>query len=181
MAATNGFTGNTRKVTAHLTQNEGLSFEKSSPGKKGYKLAPLDVPEVDPAALLGEAASVAQRGVARAERDRNHPPLHAPLDVELRHRPRHVSAGQLHHEVQPARQRIGLAPGRHRRSASLSAGVAVAGRARNREAAAGMPDRDHRHGRDHAAAGRRRAWRVHRHPAGPRVPRVARAIRARRS
>src|SRR5271170_6608868 len=52
---TNGFVGTTRKVTAHLTQNEPLSFEKSSPGKKGYKLAPLDVPEVDPEALLGEA------------------------------------------------------------------------------------------------------------------------------
>src|ERR1700739_1958508 len=55
MAATNGFTGNTRKVTAHLTQNEGLSFEKSSPGKKAYRLAPLDVPEVDATALLGGA------------------------------------------------------------------------------------------------------------------------------
>src|ERR1700759_3018060 len=53
---TNGFVGTARKVTAHLTQNEPLSFEKSSPGKKGYKLAPLDVPEVDPAALLGAAA-----------------------------------------------------------------------------------------------------------------------------
>ena len=31
-------------------------FEKSSPGKKAYKMPPLDVPEVDPAALLGEAA-----------------------------------------------------------------------------------------------------------------------------
>jgi glycine dehydrogenase subunit 2 len=41
------------KVRAHQTQNEGLVFEKSSPGKRAYKLAPLDVPEVDPAALLG--------------------------------------------------------------------------------------------------------------------------------
>src|SRR5271166_1762974 len=55
MATTNSFVGTTRKVTAHLTQNEGLSFEKSSPGKKGYRLAPLDVPEVDGAALLGGA------------------------------------------------------------------------------------------------------------------------------
>ncbi|MFY9936977.1 MAG: aminomethyl-transferring glycine dehydrogenase subunit GcvPB, partial [Silvibacterium sp.] len=54
MATTDGFVGTTRKVTAHLTQNEGLSFEKSSPGKKGYRLAPLDVPEVDAAALLGD-------------------------------------------------------------------------------------------------------------------------------
>ena len=44
---TNAFIGTPHKVTAHLTQNEPLSFEKSSPGKKGYKLAPLDVPEVD--------------------------------------------------------------------------------------------------------------------------------------
>ncbi len=50
------FTGTPRKVTPHITQNEALSFEKSSPGKKAYKLPPLDVPEVDPAALLGEAA-----------------------------------------------------------------------------------------------------------------------------
>src|ERR1700739_2464758 len=56
MAATNGFTGNTRKVTAHLTQNESLSFEKSSPGKKGYRMPPLDVPMVNPESLLGEAA-----------------------------------------------------------------------------------------------------------------------------
>src|SRR5271168_4317323 len=50
------FVGNTRKVTAHLTQNEALTFEKSSPGKKAYKLPPLDVPEVDAAILLGDAA-----------------------------------------------------------------------------------------------------------------------------
>src|SRR5271154_6158017 len=50
------FIGNTRKVTAHLTQNEALTFEKSSPGKKAYKLPPLDVPEVDAAMALGNAA-----------------------------------------------------------------------------------------------------------------------------
>ncbi len=42
------------KVRTHPTQNEGLIFEKSSPGKRAVKLPPLDVPEVDPAALLGE-------------------------------------------------------------------------------------------------------------------------------
>ena len=41
------------KVRTHPTQNEGLIFEKSSPGKRAYKLPPLDVPAVDPAALLG--------------------------------------------------------------------------------------------------------------------------------
>jgi glycine dehydrogenase subunit 2 len=44
------------KVSSHPSQNEGLIFEKSSPGKKAYRLAPLDVPEVDEKALLGDAA-----------------------------------------------------------------------------------------------------------------------------
>jgi len=43
------------KVRPHQTQNEGLVFEKSAPGKRGYKLPPLDVPEVDAKELLGEA------------------------------------------------------------------------------------------------------------------------------
>ncbi len=47
------FVGNTRKVSQHVNQNEGLIFEKSSPGKKAYRLAPLDVPEVDATKLLG--------------------------------------------------------------------------------------------------------------------------------
>jgi len=45
-----------RKATTHISQNEGLIFEKSSAGKKAYKLPPLDVPDVDPAKLLGEQA-----------------------------------------------------------------------------------------------------------------------------
>ena len=43
------------KVRPHQTQNESLVFEKSSPGKRAYKMPPLDVPAVDPAALLGAA------------------------------------------------------------------------------------------------------------------------------
>jgi glycine dehydrogenase subunit 2 len=50
------FVGTRHKVSAHLTQNEALIFEKSSPGKKAYRLPPLDVPEVDAKALLGDAA-----------------------------------------------------------------------------------------------------------------------------
>ena len=45
----------TRKATRHLSQNEGLIFEKSSAGKAAWKLPPLDVPEVDTARLLGTA------------------------------------------------------------------------------------------------------------------------------
>ncbi|MGD0632625.1 MAG: aminomethyl-transferring glycine dehydrogenase subunit GcvPB, partial [Terracidiphilus sp.] len=42
------------KVRPHQTQNEALVFEKSSPGKRAYKMPPLDVPAVDAAALLGD-------------------------------------------------------------------------------------------------------------------------------
>jgi glycine dehydrogenase subunit 2 len=43
------------KATRHVSQNEGLIFEKSSPGKAAWKLPPLDVPEVDTEKLLGSA------------------------------------------------------------------------------------------------------------------------------
>ncbi len=45
----------TRKATRQVNQNEGLIFEKSSPGKAAWKLPPLDVPEIDTAALLGSS------------------------------------------------------------------------------------------------------------------------------
>src|SRR5689334_697685 len=45
----------TRKATRHISQNENLIFEKSSPGKAAWKLPPLDVPEVDTFKLLGSA------------------------------------------------------------------------------------------------------------------------------
>ena len=45
-----------KKATTHISQNEGLIFEKSSPGKAAWKLPPLDVPEVDTGKLLGVAA-----------------------------------------------------------------------------------------------------------------------------
>ena len=41
------------KVRPHITQNEPLIFEHSSPGKIGYQLPPLDVPPVDAAGALG--------------------------------------------------------------------------------------------------------------------------------
>lgn len=41
------------KVTPHITQNEPLLFERSSPGKKAYQLPELDVPAVDAAEALG--------------------------------------------------------------------------------------------------------------------------------
>ena len=50
------FIGDRRKVSSHISQNEGLIFEKSSPGKTAYRLAPLDVPTVDAKGLLGDQA-----------------------------------------------------------------------------------------------------------------------------
>jgi len=44
-----------KKVRPHLSQNERLVFERSSPGKKAYQLPELDVPAVDAAEALGAA------------------------------------------------------------------------------------------------------------------------------
>src|ERR1700740_2085799 len=49
------FVGTPKKVTTHVNQNEDLMFEKTSPGKKAYRLAELDVPAVDATSLLGDA------------------------------------------------------------------------------------------------------------------------------
>ncbi len=49
------FVGTPKKVSTHVNQNEGLIFEKSSPGKKAYRLAELDVPAIDAKKLLGPA------------------------------------------------------------------------------------------------------------------------------
>jgi len=43
-----------KKASRHTNQNEGLIFEKSSPGKRAFELPPLDVPNIDPAEALGE-------------------------------------------------------------------------------------------------------------------------------
>ena len=55
MMADTKFIGTPKKATTHVNQNEGLIFEKSSPGKKAYRLAELDVPPVSAEELLGSA------------------------------------------------------------------------------------------------------------------------------
>jgi glycine dehydrogenase subunit 2 len=45
--------GTITKASRHVSQNEGLIFEKSSPGKRAFDLPPLDVPSIDPAKTLG--------------------------------------------------------------------------------------------------------------------------------
>jgi glycine cleavage system P protein (glycine dehydrogenase) subunit 2 len=44
-----------RKARTHVSQNEPLLFELSSPGKAGYQLPELDVPAVEAEAALGAA------------------------------------------------------------------------------------------------------------------------------
>src|SRR5450432_1937785 len=44
-----------KKVRPHISPNEDLLFERSSPGKLAYQLPELDVPAVDPYAALGAA------------------------------------------------------------------------------------------------------------------------------
>ena len=44
-----------QKTREHISQDECLLFEISSPGKKGYQLPDLDVPAVDPSEALGAA------------------------------------------------------------------------------------------------------------------------------
>ena len=57
------------KVRPHQTQNEALVFEKSSPGKRAYKLPPLDVPAVDFSSASWRSPSKDRTGAPRAERD----------------------------------------------------------------------------------------------------------------
>ena len=117
----------------------------------------------------GRVRTKRSRQHAGSERDRNHPPLHPAFHLELRHRSWHVSARLLHHEVQPARERSGFASGRAGQRASLPAGEDFARRAAHHEDAERLPDRNHRHGRHHPAARRRRAWRTHRLADGARA------------
>jgi glycine dehydrogenase subunit 2 len=50
-----------KKASRHVSQNEGLIFEKSAPGKRGFELPPSDVPAVDVQAALG--ADYARRDI----------------------------------------------------------------------------------------------------------------------
>jgi glycine dehydrogenase subunit 2 len=44
-----------KKAGRHVSQNEGLIFEQSAPGKRGVEFPPLDVPVVDARTALGAA------------------------------------------------------------------------------------------------------------------------------
>jgi glycine cleavage system P protein (glycine dehydrogenase) subunit 2 len=46
-------TDQNKTARRHVSRNEGLIFEESAPGKRGFELPPLDVPGVDVRAALG--------------------------------------------------------------------------------------------------------------------------------
>jgi glycine dehydrogenase subunit 2 len=129
-----------RKVREHPTQNEPLLFESSSPGKLGYQLPNLDVPPVDAREVLGDSNTRADiEGFPEVSEVEVDPSFHATLDVELRHRPRPVPAGLLHHEVQPARERSGGAGGWAGVGPSVPAGIALSQGAMERDLRVSQP------------------------------------------
>ena len=54
-----------KKAGRHVSQNEGLIFEKSAPGKRGMELPPLDVPAVTAEAALGSERYRAPEVISR--------------------------------------------------------------------------------------------------------------------
>ena len=156
------FVGTPKKATTHVNQNEGLIFEKSSPGKKAYRLAELDVPAVNAASLLGDSLRSdlgVMPEVSEIEIIRHFTRLSTwnyAIDLGM------YPLGSCTMKYNP---RVNEAVARDRRNCecpSLSAGVGLAGLPRHHEDVAGLPHRDHRDGRHHATAGGGRAWRVHR-------------------
>ena len=167
------FNDKIKKATTHVNQNEGLIFEKSSPGKKAYKLPPLDVPEVDAEALLGE----------HTREDLGNMPEVSEIEI-IRHFTRMstwnyaVDYGmyplgsctmKYNARVNEYVARLeGLAQAHPYQPERISQGALRIMKMLQRAA-----HRNHRHGRHHLAARCRRAWRAHRNPARPRLSRVA--------
>jgi hypothetical protein len=111
--------GGGEMTKAHNSQSDAshqperrIDFREVVARQSGVEVAAARCPGSRHGKIAWQAGAQRSRRHARGQRDRNHPPLHPALDVELRHRSRNVSAGLLHHEVQPARQRVCLA---HRR------------------------------------------------------------------
>ena len=121
------FEGTPKKATTHVNQNEDLIFEKSSPGKKAYRLGELDVPAVDAASLLGDSV----------RKDLGVMPELSEIEI-VRHFTRLSTwnyaidlgmfpLGSCTMKYNPRVNEAGGAAGGDCRGASLSAGVAVAG------------------------------------------------------
>ncbi len=139
-------------------------YEASVPGRRGIDLPALDVPPTplpdDMRARLRTAGALGARRGA---------PLPRAVAAQFRGRQRLLSARLLHHEIQSQRER-GDRPHRGLRRHPSAAGPADgAGRPRRDLRAAALARRDRRLCRGDAAAGRRRARRVHRAPDDARL------------
>ena len=171
-----------KKTPPHIIQNEPLLFERSSPGKLGYQLPDLDVPAVDPAPALGAENTRNEiedfPEVSEVDAIRHFTRLSTwNYAIDLGLYPLGSCTMKYNPRVNEQVARIeGLAWAHPYQPESLSQGAM--------EIMAELetvPGRDHRHGCRDAAARGGRAWRVHRHSAGPGIAGSARAIRARRS
>ena len=171
-----------KKTSPHIVQNEPLIFERSSPGKIGYQLPDLDVPDVDPASVLGAENTRYEiedfPEVSEVEAIRHFTRLSTyNYAIDLGLYPLGSCTMKYNPRVNELVARIdGLAWAHPYQPESLSQGAMeiiaelerVLAEITGMDAVTLQP-----------AAGRAR--RVHRHPAGPRVSGSAEAIRARRS
>jgi hypothetical protein len=154
------------KVRPHPTQNEALLFEKSSPGKRAYKLPPLDVPAVDAASLLGAA----HRDV----------PGELPELSEIEIIRHFTRLSTWNYAIDLGMYPLGSCTMKYNpRVNELVArieGLARFTRARDSRSdrpAPALPAGNHRHGCDYAATGGRRTWRIYRNLVSSRLARVA--------
>ena len=159
----------TRKATRHISQNEGLIFEKSSPGKAAWKLPPLDVPEVDTAKLLGKQERKdlgSMPEVSEIEIIRHFTRLSTwNYAIDLGMYPLGSCTMKYNPRVNEFVSRVeGLANGH-----PYSAGEDFTGRAAHSEDAERLPDRNYRHGCDYAPARGRCSWRTDRPADGARL------------
>ena len=170
----------TRKATRHVNQNEGLIFEKSSPGKAAWKLPPLDVPKWTPPSCwaaserkdLGNMPEVSEIEIIR-HFTRLSTWNYA---IDLGMYPLGSCTMKYNPRVNEAVARVeGIANGHPYQPEKISQGALQIMKTSER-----VPDRDHRHGCDHAAARRRRARRNDRLADGPRVSTSRKEIRERR-
>ena len=160
-----------KKATRHTSQNEGLIFEKSSPGKRAFELPPLDVPAVDAAKALGDAHR--RDGVdgfpevSEIEVIRHFTRLSTwnfAIDLGM------YPLGSCTMKYNPRVNEFVAQAERACNRTSLPASRAFAGLPANSATAGKVPAGNYRDGRDHAATRGRRAGRTDRTAADSRAP-----------
>ena len=158
-----------KKVSKHIVQNEPLLFEQSSPGKIGYQLPPLDVPPVDAEQVLGKGHVRAEiegfPEVSEFETLRHFSRLSTwNYAIDLGLYPLGSCTMKYNPRVNETVARTeGLAWAHPYQSEELSQGCLEVVVALGTGA-----DRNYRDGCRHAAAGRRRPWRIYRDSHDPR-------------